>query len=833
MLVRTVPRFISNLLFRSFESKESFLDQVEETRKRYPNRPIAFALLNAGIVEFLALRLFLFQRFGEKDFQLRYATRIKSIFIESASTIFNRIWGFFSPAHRPPSRIKMCSEELRLKHPIILNLESGDRKRAFETPLSETELAYLSIKHPDLIVVPVAFVWRRSRPLEESMPQDFGHKAWKGLWQLLSWPWYVVLGDPYRPTGFRKLLIMLRGYAKSTARIAQALEVKDIDARSLRRKLLQSINIERKTIIGPSFKSTRSIGESLMRSPSFVDFIQTTSLESGVPKMVLLRKADRYFQEMSSKFSYFMIETTAWFLERIFNNIFEGVVTNEEEFKKLREAAKQGTIVYIPSHKSYVDFLLLSYVLFQKAFVPPHIAAGINLNFWPMGKLFKMGGAFFIRRSFRGNVVYSEVLRRYIAELISHGVSVEFFIEGTRSRNGKLAPPKYGILKMMVESHLQQLITRKVRIVPVSIAYEKITEGGAHRRELEGGIKAEENVINTVKSTKVLFKRYGKVHLHFADPIALEEFIKTEIANPSSNPAELKLGIQKLAFEICHRINKETPLTAVGLVCAVMLTKPGSALLKTELQAWLERIHQDVQTLNIFITPDLQTDFMKACRRAIARLLDERVIEKYFGVNENLGFRLPRKQRISALYYKNSVVHAFTKIGILGLSHGSSTEALELRSLFQFEFFFEEKESFLKSLGEQPSKCMSSFYALWFDDILENLLVGLNTLKAEKNSRFDQKEWRSRFMKFGRTAILESTLSRPESVNTQSFSAFIGLATNRNWLLPVAGNDALWTPGDIEKIDLAVQRIQYFKSRLESWDKLKQDHLQSLEPDVI
>lgn len=824
MLARNIPRFISNLLFRSFDSRDEFLAQISSIRERYPNRPIAFALLNAGIVEFLALRLFLAQQFPE-SFALRYATRISPIVMESPRTLWQRFWGIFSPSSRPPSRIKICSDELSSMRPIILNIESGDRKRAFETPLSEIELAYLGAKHPQLVVVPVAFIWRRSRPLEDSLSYDLGARTWRIVRQILLWPYFFVLGDPYRPTGMRKLLIMMRGYAKSTARAAEPLEVSEIDAKSLRRKILQSINIERKTIIGPSFKSTRSIGEALLRSPSFLDFINNTSVEKGVSSLVLLKRADKYFQEMSSRFSYFMIESSSWFLDRVFGTIFEGVVTHEDDFKKLRETAKEGSIVYIPSHKSYVDFLLLSYILFQKAFLPPHIAAGINLNFWPMGKLFKMGGAFFIRRSFRGNVLYSEVLRRYIAELLSNGVSLEFFIEGTRSRNGKLAPPKYGILKMIVESYIQHLITKKIRFVPVAIAYEQVTESGAHRRELEGGQKAEENVINTVKSTKVLLKRYGKVHLRFADAISLEDFLSKELGQDTQNLNMRKLAIQKLAFEVCHRINKQTPLTAVGLVCGTLLAKPGCALLKSELEAWLEKMEQDLTRQDILLSPDLKGGYLKTCRRAMARLLEERVIEKYYAANGHLGFRIPRKQRISALYYKNSVIHALTKQGILGLSHGSAQEILELRSLFQFEFFFEEKESFLSSTLHQPKETMSAFYAFWFDDILDNIFIGLNTLQSDLHARLDQKEWRNKLMKFGKAAVLESSVSRIEAVNTQSFSAFLGLAANRGWLVPAHGHSDLLQPGEPGKITSATQRIQYFRSRLASWDKVKQDYL--------
>ena len=191
----------------------------------------------------------------------------------------------------------------------------------------------------------------------------------------------------------------------------------------------------------------------------------------------------------------------------------------------MRAASKEGALLFIPSHKSYVDFLILSYLLFRKDLLPPHVAAGINLNFWPIGSMFKGAGAYFIRRSFRGNLVYQEVLRRYIAELLQNKINMEFFIEGQRSRSGKLAPPKFGMLKMIVDSYLEGHISEKVFIVPTSICYDRVTEERAHKRELEGGEKVQETAVGLLRAIKVLFKNFGRVHVRMADPISMTDLI--------------------------------------------------------------------------------------------------------------------------------------------------------------------------------------------------------------------------------------------------------------------------------------------------------------------
>jgi glycerol-3-phosphate O-acyltransferase len=340
---------------------------------------------------------------------------------------------------------------------------------------------------------------------------------------------------------------MLRGYSRSVLRTASEVFVlKDADPHVLRRKVYLAIQQEKRILLGPIYKSTTSVEEDILLSSSFQKFLKSLAEKQNVSQKTLYKKSVALFNQMAASYSYFVAEIACWLLKKIFRSIYRGVAYDKAEIAQLRDISKQGTPILIPNHRSYFDFLLLSFVLFEEQFMPPHVAAGINLNFWPVGGFLKRGGAVFIQRSFKGDELYTEIFRRYVMYLLNNKIIFEFFIEGMRSRNGKLAPPRYGIMKMIYDGLISQEITEPLRIIPVSITYDVVTEEKAHRRELEGGTKIQESFLNLLRSFTFVFKNYGKVHLRFAPAIEVENWIHDH---------DNRYGLQKLSFEVCHRID--------------------------------------------------------------------------------------------------------------------------------------------------------------------------------------------------------------------------------------------------------------------------------------
>jgi 1-acyl-sn-glycerol-3-phosphate acyltransferase len=826
MFTSWVPTWLIRVFYRNLETRETFIQQLEELRQQNPGKPIALAIFSGGIFEFLALRVFIAEKFAP-PFRLNIATRIPSLLIESPGQIFRRVLGWTGVIRKPQSRIQICANELNNGNPILMVFETTERTKSFQSPLGELELAYLSEKFPNLVIAPVAFVWRRKRRLEEGENQKLSSKLWKNFVSPFTSPWNLLLGDPYQPKGLRKFFILLRQYSYTTIRIGAPLSAQDSPAKSLRRKILSHIQTEKKVILGPIYRSTRLLEESVLRSPSFQTFVQNVALEEGATVESVYRRASKIFREISARYSYFVIEWAAWFLHSVFKIIFDDVTVREEDFEKIREVSKDGAVVYVPSHKSYVDFLVLSYVLFRKEIYTPHIVAGINMNFWPMGRLFRGAGGFFIRRSFRGNLLYGEVLKRYIAELLTNRISVEFFIEGKRSRSGKLLPPKYGILKMIVDSVLEGLIHEKIHIVPVSLTYDRVTEESAHMREMEGGEKVQETALGVVKSGKVLFKSFGKVHVRFSEPILLQDTFKQTLGEKTHSLETRRLGIQKIAFEVCHRINGATPLTSFGLVCAVLLAKPGAALPRNDIETFLLLIWQDIKKLQIPVTPDLEDDFMGSCRKAIGRLVKDGILSPYETPLKTRGMKIENKQRMAAHIYKNGVIHALMPYGISGLSRGQPERVLEIRSLLEFEFFFSEKDRFLREQKSIPAGVMCDFYAFMLDDVLENLCVGLMGLTKMPRLFLEADEWKTRLMKFGQTMAFEDSVLRVEGVNTQSFAAFVDMAKHRGWLKPHPTQPKLLTPADNQKLQAELQRIRGIRPTIEEWNAIREKYIKN------
>lgn len=826
MFLKFVPEAFLRILFRSLDAGEFFADRIQKIREENPGRPIALALTQMGFVEYLALHTFLKRRFGNA-FELNGATGLHSFWLEPLPLILRRIAAFLRLAPRPKTRILYCLEALRKGQTVTLELRRRRLNRDFEESSSERELGFLSYRLPNLLVVPITFVWLRKTDylvLGADQYHGMAHRLWSGIRKPLLSPWTFFWGDPYEPRGIRKMLLMLRGYTKSTIRVGAPIEAAKQSPMELRNMLFAADLEERRIILGPTHTTPTMLAEYVLRNQKFVEFTKRLAAEEGVSQNKILARANKYYEQTASKFSFFFLELGYNIVIRILRLLFNGFHYEKDEIENLRNTSRKGPLVLIPCHRSYMDFLLLSTILYQEDLLPPHVAAGSNLNIGPIGMLFRRGGAFFIKRSFRGNHLYSEVLRRYIAVLLNQHYNLEFFIEGARSRNGKLAPPKFGILKMIVDSYLTGDIQRDVQIVPVSISYDKVTEDKAHKRELEGGEKIPESMAAAMKSSSLLFKKHGKVMLRFSPAISLDYFLK-ECGVDSNDPASIRKGIQKLAFEVCHRINEKVPVTAIGLVCSIFLAKPGNALSKSELEQWLMLVQQDLFQLKILLNPDLQEGYLKQCRRALARLVEEKVVDKYRLQDEGVGLRIPGKQRVAALYYKNSVAHAFLIPALRGIVGTDRDAALDLRSFLIFEFFFPEKDEYLTQLSECSEKLIHGFYAHLIDDILENTQVGLEYLLRSRAKKDSSKDWQKKLLKYGVERILDSSVTRFESINTQTFKSFMDLAKNKGWLVSDSEDSELLVVGDVTEIKKDLAKIEGYREKIPSWKKLKDQYL--------
>ena len=275
---------------------------------------------------------------------------------------------------------------------------------------------------------------------------------------------------------------------------------------------------QRATRIGPDLSHRRTIVARVLRARAVRAVVAAEAREKHDKYRPGLLQARKYAFEIAANYSHPFVQIAEKLLGRVWNRVYDGVRFNHAA--TLGEVSEGNEVVYVPCHRSHMDYLLLSYVIYHQGYAVPHIAAGINLNIPVIGRFLRKGGAFFIRRTFAGNSLYTVVFMKYLAAIMARGHSIEYFIEGGRSRTGRLLQPKTGMLSMTVRSFLRDPV-RPVVFVPVYFGYERIVEANTYISELSGAPKKKESWLDLLMSLRVLRERFGTVHVNVGEPIQL------------------------------------------------------------------------------------------------------------------------------------------------------------------------------------------------------------------------------------------------------------------------------------------------------------------------
>lgn len=434
----------------------------------------------------------------------------------------------------------------------------------------------------DMQVVPVSIYWGRNPGKENS------------LFKLL------FSDSRRRPSRLRKFFIILVQGRNCLVNFGQSMSFREFTqgregAGNIRRDLVENLREhftrQRTAVLGPSLAERAEVVAQVLNMDSVIAAITEKAAEDGIAVEKARAKARKYGYEIASDYSTATIRFLYQILTRVWNRIFDGV--DVQHVARLRELAQDNELVYMPSHRSHLDYLLLSYISYVNGVAPPHIAAGINLNFWPIGGILRRGGAFYLRRSFKGNKLYTAVFRAYVDYLIAKGHSLNFFPEGGRSRTGRLLSPKAGLLAMAVNSALRNP-EKPVAIIPTYIGYDKIAEGGSYVKELRGAGKKKESASQLLEARKILRSSYGKSYVSFGNPLFIHEQLDATQPNwreeikTNSSPSWLPGFVDYLAnYNMC-RINSATTVNPVGLVAVALLASPQKAIAEDELVAQID-----------------------------------------------------------------------------------------------------------------------------------------------------------------------------------------------------------------------------------------------------
>lgn len=341
---------------------------------------------------------------------------------------------------------------------------------------------------------------------------------------------------------------------------------------------------QQEAILGPDLSDRRNVVDKILYTPAIQHAINIDSKENSRELAKSRKLARGYLNEIASDYSYATVRFFDRFLTWLWTQLYDGVEV--AHFERVRELASDHEIIYVPCHRSHMDYLLLSYVIYKRGLRVPYVAAGENLNIPVLGQILRNGGAFFMRRSFKGNPLYSAVFREYVHSMLMRNTPIEYFIEGGRSRSGRLLPPKKGMLAMTVQSHLRQA-GKPIVFIPTYIGYERIMEGGTYVGELKGKPKESESLLGLLKASRKIERIFGHVHVSFGQPLYLADFMKKfEVApntlpkdrTDSDMPANVTHMIDNLGIKIMQRINRSAVLNPVTLLALVLLDTPHGAL---------------------------------------------------------------------------------------------------------------------------------------------------------------------------------------------------------------------------------------------------------------
>ncbi|MEQ1508544.1 MAG: 1-acyl-sn-glycerol-3-phosphate acyltransferase, partial [Myxococcota bacterium] len=372
------------------------------------------------------------------------------------------------------------------------------------------------------------------------------------------------------------------------------------------------------------------------------------------------------YDRIAANFSWTTIQLLHLLLRPLWTRVFSGVDVRPEDIARIRTAMRDGAVILVPSHKSHFDYVLMSWVLYDHDLIVPHVVAGMNLAIWPISVLLRGAGGFFVKRSFSGDRLFPPVFARYLRELIRQEYPIEFFIEGGRTRSGKLLPPKVGVLSMVLDAAELRSHGREVTILPVALAYEQVAEEGAYARELGGEQKRPETLGQLLKARSVLSRRFGRVYLRIADPIPCGPLVDARdgVASWSETPeADRKQALGRLGNTIVRELGDQVVLLPTSLVALALLAAPVRAIRHGELLDRIRRLDALLRHLGVNRAASLDR-FDQAITQALDRFVRDRRITPLDLHGERV-WAIDPDQRITLDYAKNQVVHRLAPAGLV------------------------------------------------------------------------------------------------------------------------------------------------------------------------
>ncbi len=361
---------------------------------------------------------------------------------------------------------------------------------------------------------------------------------------------------------------------------------------TLQKRLSERLTEIKTATLGPDISHRRTLVRTLLQNQDIAEAIENRSRKDNITNHKASKIAQNYLNEIVADRSYITIQILQRILTAFWNKFYSGIDVNFSA--PLKQLALSHELVYVPCHRSHIDYLLLSYVIHNEGLAIPYIAAGKNLNMPVIGPVLRKAGAFFIRRSFKGNELYSTVMFEYLASQIAGNMPIEYFIEGGRSRTGRLLQPKPGMLAMTIRAFLKYQ-QRPIAFIPVYIGYEKMIEGKAYLAELKGDDKKSETLLGSFRSILNIRGFYGRVTTNFGQAVLLNDILDQQSPGWQNQPYDdkqrpdwLKPAVNQTSTQIMQHINECCAVNSINLIATALLAAPNQTMDEGELARTLD-----------------------------------------------------------------------------------------------------------------------------------------------------------------------------------------------------------------------------------------------------
>ena len=534
------------------------------------------------------------------------------------------------------------------------------------------------------------------------------------------------------------------------------------------------------------------------------------------------KNADAYLEEIAANYSSKWITAFKIILDWLFKNLFEGITVDHEGLARVKEMSINAPLVLVPCHKSHLDYLILSYLFHINNMPCPHIAAGKNLSFWPMGTIFRGGGAFFMRRTFKGAELYSKIFSEYVKKTPVRRVQHRTVsLKGHEAEPASFFPPKFGLLSILIDA-FREKACEDLLFVPVFFGYDRVLEEDAYLHEVSGGEKEPESVGQIIKARRFLKKRYGKVYINFHEPMSLKAYIE-ENAIPffEQNRTQHHDICRTIGYRLIQSIKEVSLATPYGIVAGAILNSPKKRFSHEQLMGDISMYMSYLNSQGIRLSETLSQN----SGRALNSVIINYVRRKFIDINSDMDleptpktiYKINSSKRPILGYYKNNCIDFFisatySAISIIKLNNfqfkrtdlvGTYTT---LMKMFDNEFTYDRETAVdyfirkdikafindgiliphstlpetydITSQGYRKLNCFASFLRPY----LESYLVALNFFKRYPEHEVDSKADVKKAQSIGRRMYKNHDIELPESLSEISYknaiSFFMGKGLN-------------------------------------------------------